>query len=99
MRLCLFLLFAGVLDAILTHFGISSGFVEEGNPMMKLVIEQSWSYFYLIKIILPLALLGLFYLRPFKGWIRTLILSTCVLYLSVLVYHMVWIVLYINTST
>lgn len=99
MRLCLFLLFAGVLDAILTHFGISSGFVEEGNPMMKLVIEQSWSYFYLIKIILPLALLGLFYLRPFKGWIRTLIVSTCFLYLSVLVYHMVWIVLYINTST
>ncbi|EKN69996.1 hypothetical protein BABA_07266 [Neobacillus bataviensis LMG 21833] len=99
MRLCLFLLFAGVLDAILTHFGISSGFVEEGNPMMKLVIDQSWSYFYLIKIILPLVLLGLFYLRPFKGWIRTLIVSTCVLYLSVLVYHMVWIVLYINTST
>ena len=99
MRLCLFLLFAGVVDAILTHFGISSGFVEEGNPMMKLVIEQSWSYFYFIKIILPLALLSLFCLRPFTGWIKTLIVSTCALYLSVLVYHMVWIVLYINTST
>ncbi|MBO0960648.1 hypothetical protein J1P26_13160 [Neobacillus sp. MM2021_6] len=99
MRLCLFLLFAGVLDAVLTHFGMSSGFVDEGNPMMKLVIEQSWSYFYMIKIILPLMLLGLFYLRPFKRWVRTLIVSTCVLYFSVLVYHMVWIVLYINTST
>jgi len=99
MRLCLFLLFAGVLDAVLTHFGIASGFVKEGNPMMKLVIEQSWSYFYMIKIVLPLLLLGLFYLRPLEGWIRTLIVSTCVLYLSVLVYHMIWIILYINTST
>jgi len=99
MRLCLFLLFAGVLDAVLTHFGISSGFVEEGNPMMKLIIDQSWSYFYLIKIALPLLLLGLFYLRPLKGWIKTLIISTCVLYLTVLVYHMIWIVLYFNTST
>ncbi|WHY78706.1 DUF5658 family protein [Neobacillus sp. WH10] len=99
MRLCLFLLFAGVLDAVLTHFGIASGFVEEGNPMMKLVIEQSWSYFYMIKIVLPLLLLSLFYYRPLKGWIRKLIASTCVLYLSVLVYHTIWIILYINTST
>ena len=55
MRLCLFLLFAGLLDAVLTHFGIVSGIVEEGNPMMKLVIEKSWSYFYILKIFLPLS--------------------------------------------
>jgi hypothetical protein len=99
MRLCLFLLFAGLLDAVLTHFGIASGYVEEGNPMMKLVIEKSWSYFYIIKIFLPLLLLGLFYLRPLKGWIKTLLVSTCVLYLSILVYHMVWIALYFNSAS
>jgi hypothetical protein len=99
MRLCIFLLVAGLLDAVFPHFGISAGFVEEGNPMMKLIIENSWTYFYIIKIFLPLLLLGLFYLRPFKGKMRTLLISTCVLYLSVLVYHMVWIVLYLNTST
>jgi hypothetical protein len=99
MRLCLFLLIAGILDAVLTHFGIVSGIVEEGNPVMKTVIEKSWSFFYIIKIILPLLLLGLFYLSPLKGWIRTLLVSTCVLYLSVLVYHMVWIVLYYNTAS
>lgn len=99
MKFCLFLLIAGLLDAVLTHFGIASGFVEEGNPMMKHVIEKSWSFFYIIKIFLPLLLLGLFYLRPLKGRIRTLLISTCVLYLSVLVYHMVWIVLYLNTSS
>lgn len=99
MRLCLFLLIAGLLDAILTHFGIVSGIVEEGNPIMKTVIEKSWSFFYMIKIFLPLLLLGLFYLRPLKGGIRTLLVSTCVLYFSVLVYHMVWIVLYFNSAS
>ncbi|MFP5112287.1 DUF5658 family protein [Bacillaceae bacterium C204] len=99
MRLCVFLLIAGLLDAVLTHFGMASGIVDEGNPMMKLVIEKSWSFFYIIKILLPLLLLGLFYLRPFKGWIRTLLVSTCVLYFSVLVYHMVWMVLYFNSAS
>jgi len=98
-RLCLFLLLAGLLDAVLTHLGVASGIVDEGNPMMKLVIEKSWSFFYIIKIFLPLLLLGLFYLHPLKGWIRTLLVSTCVLYLSVLVYHMVWIVLYFNSAS
>jgi glucan phosphoethanolaminetransferase (alkaline phosphatase superfamily) len=88
-----------LLDAALTHFGIRAGLVEEGNPLMKQVIEKSWSYFYIIKIFLPLLLLGLFYLRPFKGKLRTLLISTCVLYLSVLVFHMAWIALYLNTST
>lgn len=99
MRLCLFLLIAGLLDAVLTNFGIVSGIVEEGNPVMKLVIEKSWSYFYIIKIFLPVTLLGLYYLRPLKGRVRTLLIVTCVFYSSVLVYHIAWIILYLNTST
>jgi hypothetical protein len=99
MKFCIFLLIAGLLDAVLTHFGIVSGVVEEGNPVMKTVIDKSWSFFYIIKISLPLLLLGLFYLRPLKGWLRTLLVSTCVLYLSVLVYHMVWIALYLNSAS
>ncbi|WP_223589644.1 DUF5658 family protein [Neobacillus bataviensis] len=99
MKLCLFLLFAGILDAVLTHFGIVSGFVEEGNPIMEFFIEKSWSYFYLIKILLPIILLGLVSLRPFRGRVRTLLFSASVLYFSVLIYHIVWILLYLNTST
>ncbi|MEH7116649.1 DUF5658 family protein [Neobacillus vireti] len=98
MKPCIFLLAAGVLDAILTHVGISLGFIEEGNPMMREVIREGWSYFYLIKIILPLALIVLVYLKPFKGRIRTLLISTCILYLSVLAYHMVWVILYFNAA-
>jgi hypothetical protein len=98
MRLCLFLLIAGILDAVLTHFGIASGFVVEGNPMMKYVIEKSWTYFYTIKIFLPIVLIGLFYFQPLQGWLRTLLISTCVLYLSVLIYHLAWILFYLNTA-
>jgi hypothetical protein len=99
MKPCIFLFAAGLLDAILTNIGISLGFIEEGNPMMRGVIHEGWSYFYLIKIFLPLVLIVLFYLKPFKGIIRTLLISTCVLYVSVLAYHMVWVFLYLNTST
>ncbi|WP_423801132.1 DUF5658 family protein [Neobacillus sp. SAB-20_R2A] len=98
MRLCLFLLGAGALDALLTHFGISLGVVEEGNPLIKAVIEKGWEYFYLIKVFLPLLLIGLYYLNPLKGRVRTLLISACVLYFSVLIFHMVWILLYLNTS-
>jgi hypothetical protein len=98
MRLCLFLLLAGILDAVLTQFGIVFGIIEEGNPVMELAIEKSWTFFYLIKIFLPLLLIGLFYLRPLKGRIRILLVSACFLYFSVLCYHLVWILLFLNTT-
>ncbi|MEH7109285.1 MULTISPECIES: DUF5658 family protein [Bacillaceae] len=98
MRLCIFLLIAGTLDALLTQLGIVSGVIEEGNPMMRMVMEHGWYYFYFIKIILPLVLLGLYYLRPLQGKIRMLLVSTCVLYFSVIVLHIVWIIFYLNPS-
>ncbi|HEY2419953.1 MAG TPA: DUF5658 family protein [Neobacillus sp.] len=99
MRLCLFLLLAGIMDAVLTQFGIAYGVIKEGNPMMEIAIEKSWAIFYLIKIFLPIVLIGLFYLQPFKGRIRNLLTFTCVLYLSVLCYHLVWILHYLNTTS
>jgi hypothetical protein len=99
MRLCLFLLLAGILDAVLTHFGITLGLIKEGNPVMEFAIEKSWLLFYLIKIFLPLLLIGIFTIRPLKGRIRTLLVATCLLYFSVLCYHLVWIVLFLNTSS
>jgi hypothetical protein len=98
MKFCLFLLAAGMLDAVSTHFGIENGVIKEGNPFMELLIKKSWIFFYFIKILLPLVLIGLFYLAPFKGKLRVLLVTTCVLYLSVLCYHLYWIYLYLNTS-
>jgi hypothetical protein len=98
MRLCLFLLIAGILDAVLTHFGIISGIIEEANPLMRAVMDNSWAYFYFIKILLPFLLIGLYFLRPLKGRLRTLLISACAIYFTVLVYHMAWILLYFRTS-
>ncbi|WP_026573169.1 DUF5658 family protein [Bacillus sp. UNC438CL73TsuS30] len=98
MKICVFLLFAGLLDAVMTNIGIKYGIIKEGNPVMKHVIELGWVYFYMIKIILPLVLIGLFYLRPLKGRIRTLLTAAGILYFSVLAYHLVWILLYLNIT-
>lgn len=98
MRLCLFLLIAGILDAVLTHFGIISGIIEEANPLMRAATEKSWTYFYVIKILLPIMLIGLYFMRPLQGRLRTLLISACIIYFSVLVYHMAWILLYFRTS-
>jgi hypothetical protein len=85
-----------LMDAVLTNLGITFGLIEEGNPIMRLSIEKSWVIFYMIKICLPLALIGLYWLRPLIGWRRILLVSTCVLYFSVLCYHILWILLYMN---
>jgi hypothetical protein len=98
MRFCIFLLTAGLLDAVSTQIGIGLGVIKEGNPIMEFAINKSWIIFYFIKIVLPLVLIGLFYLAPFKGKLRILLVTTCVLYLSVLCYHLYWIYLYLNTS-
>ena len=98
MRFCLFLLAAGLLDAVSTQFGISLGYIKEGNPVMEFAIKKSWMIFYFIKILLPLTLICLFYFNPFKGKLKLLLVTTCVLYLSVLCYHLYWIFLYLNNT-
>lgn len=98
MKFCWFLLVAGLLDAVLTQLGIAYGVIQEGNPLMEFAINKSWAFFYLIKISLPLILIGLFYHQPLRGRIRILLVSACVIYFSVLGYHLFWIMLYLNAS-
>lgn len=99
MRAGLFLLIAGVLDAVLTQLGVSFGIIEEGNPAVKLVIEKSWLLFYLIKVSLPLLLIGIIFCQPLKGWVKALIRASCAVYLSVLAIHFSWIVFYLTSIT
>ncbi|WP_251554211.1 DUF5658 family protein [Neobacillus muris] len=94
MKLGLFLLFSGMVDAALTHYGIISGVIEEGNPIMKLVIEKDWSYFYVIKVLLPIVLIVLITIHPITALIKRLMVSASILYFSVLFYHLTWILLY-----
>jgi hypothetical protein len=93
----IFLLIAGMLDAVLTHLGVSFGLIEEGNPVIKLAIEKSWFLFYLIKVSLPLILIGIILFRPLKGWIHGLMRVSCVVYVAVLGAHIVWIAFYLKS--
>ncbi len=97
MRTCYFLLAAGLLDGLLTHFGMAKGIIGEANPLAHFLIEKSWALFYLVKISLPLLLIGIMLFRPLQGWIRNLLNASSVVYGSVLVYHGVWIFQYINS--
>jgi hypothetical protein len=99
MQAGIFLLIAGFLDAVLTHLGITFGIIEEGNPTVKFIMEENWLLFYLIKISLPLLLIGIIFVRPLKGWLKALITASCVVYPSVLALHFFWIVFYLNSIT
>ncbi|MDP4085580.1 MAG: DUF5658 family protein [Bacillota bacterium] len=98
MKAGLFLLFAGLLDALLTHLGISLGKISEMNPFMNIVIYKSWLLFYLVKILLPLILIGILYLRPLTGKTKVLLTSCCTLYLGILLYHLALIFYYLDLS-
>jgi len=95
MKLSIFLLIASMLDAVFTHLGIASGFIGEGNPVSKFLIQENWIYFYTVKILLPLILMGICYIYPLKGNSRLLLVSACILYSSVLVIHLAWIILFV----
>jgi len=98
MKYCLFLLIAGLLDAVFTNFGMALGLVDEGNPVMNFVIKHGWFYFYLIKILLPLVLIGLFYLRPLTGMLRNLLISASFLYGMILLLHIGWMVFFFQRT-
>lgn len=96
MRHCLFLLAAGFADAALTQLGIVSGFVDEGNPLMRLAIEKSWTFFYVIKIILPLILITISCIQPLTGMLRRLMISASFLYGTVLCLHLSWLISFLK---
>jgi len=41
----------GILDSVLTYFGVSYLGLVEGNAFMHILIEKSWFYFFFFKIV------------------------------------------------
>lgn len=82
-----------LLDGALTFFGLTSGFITEGNPLLS-----SFSPFFIltIKLSLSLCLLGLLF-TPFvfiqsRLW-RCLLISANTLYSMIILLHAVWLTL------
>ena len=99
------LLMAGIIlftfafcDTIFTDIGIQNGYIEEANPIMRVVYETNTTAFYLIKISLPLILLFLIANMKPKLYFRLLISATLLLYFLVLCKHAYWMVLVTRIS-
>jgi hypothetical protein len=89
----------GILNALdggLTYIGIHLGFIEELNPLMSWLWDQSSPLFLLLKlafsflvVILPLILTS----NQIKR-ISYLLIPACILYFGILIVHIHWIISY-----
>ena len=85
------LLLLAICDSFITHFGLSNGYIEEANPLMRYMYETSIPGFFSIKIILPiLFILIITKLKP-NAFLQLLIAGALFLYAFVLFKHIYWI--------
>lgn len=90
----IFIIAANASDAILTHLGIRTKQMEEGNPIMAWAYNHSLWLFFLVKLSLPLLLLLLLLKIPKPNRTTILLLtSTCGIYLYVMMLHGYWLTL------
>jgi len=87
------LLTLNVLDITLTLWGMSLHLIEEGNPLMQLVIEKNPQYLTALKLLLPI-MLGIACWRV-RDTSRKLIVYgmglTLIVYVLIMFVHVHWI--------
>ncbi|MFD1781328.1 DUF5658 family protein [Fredinandcohnia salidurans] len=92
-HLFIFLATLNLLDAFITHFGILGGHISEANPLMYTVYEIHPVLFLLIKAMLSLCLISLYFIIriPVNKFIRSLSYVATALYAYVFFLHGYWI--------
>jgi hypothetical protein len=96
--LSLFLLAAGLTDAILTDLGLKAGLIEEANPLMNALYKHSVVGFYALKIILPLLLVILLFKRLPSRKVAGMVSVAAFIYTGILVLHASWAIIYFYWS-
>ncbi|MFK7696073.1 DUF5658 family protein [Paenibacillus sp. HJGM_3] len=86
-----FVCLASLLDAFLTDVGLRLQLINEANPLMRLVYDNSMLLFYGCKIVLPLSLFFLVARAGGRLYIRRLFQLSVVVYGCVLLLHYYWI--------
>ena len=78
------LFLACTVDSFLTFIGVEKGIIREINPITVYLIKAGWEVFFLVKLILPLAVFWIlvFFGERFK-WMELLVLFMLVFYLAV----------------
>lgn len=97
MKIGLFFLYLSIVnlfDGILTYIGVREGFIEEKNPLMNSLINESAWLFLMIKGILSLLLLLLtpyFKKRTVSDFLFGLTLFAVLVYSAVSLIHLFWL--------
>ncbi|MFA9558880.1 DUF5658 family protein [Evansella sp. AB-rgal1] len=80
-----------LLDALFTDVGLRLSFIEEANPLIRIIYEWNIIAFYAYKFVFPLLLLLLYPFTTNKKWIDRGIYISFFIYTLVVAYHFVWI--------
>lgn len=85
------LLVLAIFDALMTDFGLKNQYIAESNPLMRGIYEINVTGFYLIKITLPVLLIGILAKLETKTFIWILLNSAILLYVCVVLLHFYWL--------
>lgn len=77
----------GMADAYFTYVGVSAGHTHELNPLMRALIESSWSSFFLVKVVIH----GLFSVVLFLSLQQPTRIAVAVFWGSLIVYGTVFL--------
>ncbi|WP_419961259.1 DUF5658 family protein [Psychrobacillus sp. BM2] len=92
-KMGIILLILAAFDALFTDFGIQSHHITESNPIMRSIYEINVTGFYIVKIALPVLLIGIVAKLESKPFILVLLNVTISLYVIVLMLHFFWLTL------
>lgn len=85
------MLILATFDALFTDFGIQNQHITESNPIMRSIYEVNVTGFYVIKIALPVLLVGILAKLESKPFILILLNLAISLYVSVVMLHFFWL--------
>lgn len=90
------LLAMSVFDALATDFGLRFDLLEEANPLVAYIYEESPFCFYTLKIGLPLSLFPIQSAVGCSRIVERLLQLSVVLYTIIFGLHIFWIVLHLS---
>ncbi|WP_407270186.1 DUF5658 family protein [Radiobacillus sp. PE A8.2] len=92
-RLFVYLALVNMIDGALTVYGLSNSFIEESNPIMNHVYEQSPVFFIVLKALLSAFLLVFIFIDkiPRTNGAKSLTYIASFMYTLTLVIHCLWL--------
>ena len=91
LHLGIILFILAILDALFTDIGIKNQLITESNPIMRKIYNMSVTGFYIIKIALPILLIGIITKLEKTQFIVFLLNAAILIYVSVILLHFYWL--------